>query len=207
MGLGYLNFSETSFRDRMAATDALPQFGDDADLVKAIASGEEGALKELYARYSSGVYGLCVKMLHTPAEAEEALQDVFVRAWKLADRFDPERAKCFTWLIMMARSICLDRLRARKSRPVASDDPLEESDKLVAFDEDTRYRVVLRERADEVRRKLKDLPYEQQLCIELAFFRGHTQSEIAELLSEPLGTIKARIRRGLLKMRELLQST
>ena len=179
----------------------------DVDLVSRIAGREESALGLLYARHSSVLFSLACQMLGDPMEAEEVLQDTFLRAWRHASKYDESRATVFTWLVMITRRQCLDRLRARRNNPLRSSqshtahDAAEEADSRA---QDPRLRTEL---GESIAHKLAIPPDSQRACIELAYFQGLTQFEIAEQLGEPLGTVKARIRRGLRKLRNLLHPT
>lgn len=156
----------------------------------------------LYSRFGDPLYSLCYRMLCNREEAEEALQDVLVRIWKKAPTYDPARSAPFSWMVMMTRSICVDKLRGRrKIIPFSLDiiqDPIDDSVQPPSSN------VEMGEGAKHLKEKLFELPEDQRLCIEMAFFGGRTHREIAEALNEPLGTVKARIRRGLARMRRLV---
>ena len=171
--------------------------------VSQVAQGDESALARLYDASSRLVYGLALRILGEAGAAEEVTLDVYLQVWRQADRFDAARGRASTWLMTMARSRAIDKLRARPQE-------LSESETLEVV-ADTRSEVpgpeqsaALAQQQDQVRKALETLNDEQRQAIELAFFNGLSQSEIALKLNEPLGTIKTRIRNGMLKLRELL---
>ncbi|MDX2111016.1 MAG: sigma-70 family RNA polymerase sigma factor [Verrucomicrobiota bacterium] len=178
---------------------------EDVAFIRRVAARDEQALAELYRRYSGVIYSFAVKMLHDTPEAEEVLQDTFLKAWKLADKYQPERGTVFTWLVTMSRSQCLDRLRARKNNPFRSNQHTTLDSMSPQSQPDSSETSIFKTNlGSEIADKLKELPEDQRLCLELSFYKGYTQHEIANRLKEPLGTIKARIRRGLLQLRALL---
>ncbi len=158
----------------------------------------------LYSRFGDPLYSLCYRMLGNREEAEEALQDVLVRIWRKAPSYDPARSAPFSWMVMMTRSICVDKLRGRRKIVPFNleiiQDPADDTVQSPASS------IELEEGTKELKEKLFELPEDQRLCIEMAFFGGQTHREIAEVLNEPLGTVKARIRRGLSRMRKLVSS-
>ncbi|MEX2208861.1 MAG: sigma-70 family RNA polymerase sigma factor [Myxococcota bacterium] len=183
------------------ATAASGAMATDGELLRRLSEREAHALEVLYARYSSYVMGISLRMLASREEAEEVVQDVFWQLWKAELRYDPARGRFSTWLFSVARFRCLDRLRAReRSLPRASLRELERSE----APDDQEAEVFLVERQKEVRALVASLPEEQRAAIELAFFRGLTHDEIAALTGEALGTVKSRIRRGLARLRSAL---
>lgn len=175
-------------------------------LVGEIAGGSEQALGRLYDRYSRVLYSLIVGTLRDPRDAEEVLQEVFLQVWRLADRFDPRRGNVYRWLVTLARSRAIDRLRSknftRRRETERSLDLFEPaSDPLGPSQLDA---VLMLERADVVRKGLGEIPPEQLEVMRLAYFLGHTQSEIARELEIPLGTVKSRMRQGLIALRARL---
>ena len=177
------------------------QIADD-DLLRAVSRGDESALATLYDRYRLILFGLILRILHDRQEAEDVLQEAFLQVWRRANDFDPVRGRAFTWLVTIARSRALDRWRSLGSRS-----RFVEADEQVANDEviDTAYDLVKAEEGEIVRQALGQLPDEQRRTLLLAYFEGLTQAEIAERLGDPLGTVKTRMRSGLIKLRELLR--
>jgi RNA polymerase sigma-70 factor, ECF subfamily len=174
---------------------------EDVDLLKAIARQDETALAELYDRYRLILFGLLVRILNSREEAEDVLQEVFLQVWRRAADFDETRGRPFTWLVTLARSRGIDRLRNLAARErvalAGAREPSEEvSDAMAdAFRSEQRGLVTS---------ALDQLPDEQRRPLMLAYFEGLTQSEIASKLNAPLGTVKTRMRTGLSRLRELL---
>jgi RNA polymerase sigma-70 factor, ECF subfamily len=181
---------------------------DDQAVVEAMAAGDERAAGVLYDRHAPVMYGLALRLVTEPADAEEVVLEAFAQAWRDASRYMPGRGSVQGWLTMIVRSRALDvvRARIRRARTVDSaaaeghDAPVAMSAGSPAPDqsvEDT-------ERSTALGAALRTLPEPQRHAIELAFFEGLTHQEVAERLREPLGTIKTRIRLGMLKLREML---
>ncbi len=178
----------------------------DLDLVERIKNGDSTALDALYERYSSPVYSLVWKVLQNAEEAEDVALDVFWQVWRQADRYDASRGAPPAWIFTVARSRAIDRLRARhrrEDRTISFDDPAVNLDPL---DEQAAPDLVasFRQTRDAVRAAVTTLSAVQREAVELAFFKGLTHVEIAEKLGQPLGTIKTRIRQGLIKLRKTL---
>ena len=175
-------------------------------MLRKTALRDPAALAELHGCFADHVYSLAYKMLQNHEEAEEVLQDVFVRVWKRSVTFDPQKSSAFTWVIMIARGLSLDRLRSRSRKKELMESWKSESADTTASDPDSsRQSVLSSELSDQISVALGKLPSKQRESLELAFYKGLTQGEIAERTREPLGTIKARIRRGMFKLRELLK--
>jgi RNA polymerase sigma-70 factor (ECF subfamily) len=179
----------------------------DREMLARAVSGDQDAFGELYDRLSGPLYSLAVRMLGDAAEAQDALQDAFLQIWRRAATYDSSQSSVFSWAILLTRGRIIDRLRARGRRlrviAVSTDDeenPSRAADASTA--ESAADTADRNEEAGRVRSVLSKLPAEQREAIELAFFSDLTHHEIAAQLGEPLGTIKARIRRGLLKLRE-----
>lgn len=177
----------------------------DARLLAELAAGQSGSLAELYRLRGGALLALLLRMLGDPQEAEEALQDTFVQLWRRAQHYDAAKAGPFTWMVMIARGLALDRLRRRARQDAAFDCYREAAGTGELDAHDGFARTAGAEAAGHIVRALGKLPPEQRQAIELAFWRGHTQEEIARTTGEPLGTIKARIRRGMLALRQQLK--
>jgi RNA polymerase sigma-70 factor (ECF subfamily) len=170
-----------------------------------MAQGDASGLSEIYDRHSTAVYSLALRIVREESEAEDVVQEVFAQAWRQADRYDARRGSVIAWLLIMTRTRAIDRLRMRQARPdrQSTPDPLV-LEQLPAAGEDPASGLVAQEDEQRVREALEELPLLQRIAIELAFFEGLSQSEIAERLEQPLGTVKTRIRMGLLKLRDVL---
>lgn len=177
----------------------------EADLLARIAAGEEAAFAKLYDRFSPGLFSLVMKMVRDEKEAEDVLQEGFSHIWRRASTYDPLRSSAFTWAVMILRNKAIDRLRIRQRQQRTVDCVTEEFAHSVDAAEQTTEVVDRREDGALVRSALREIPADQKAAIELAFFAGLTHEQIAEKLDAPLGTIKARIRRGLLKLRDCLK--
>jgi RNA polymerase sigma-70 factor, ECF subfamily len=179
----------------------------DAALLGAVARGDERAFAEVYDRYASILLGLLLRILHSRAEAEDVLQEVFLQVWQQARSFDAARGRPFTWLVTLARSRAIDRLRAVESRGRAAQRSAEEGAPAPGAVETADDAVERSERGEVVRRALAELPTEQRQALLLAYVGGMSQSEIAAAEGLPLGTVKTRTRAGLKKLSELLRNT
>jgi RNA polymerase sigma-70 factor (ECF subfamily) len=178
----------------------------DDRLVSALEVRDERALETLYDRYGDYVYSVCLRMVGDVQLAEDLSQEVFLRLWRRPDLYDVSRGRFLTWLLSVARNRAIDERRSRGRRFRLETPPSETSEELLAAaptSEDRDVAVVSEERVV-VQRALATLPPEQRLAIQLAYFGGYTQQEIAVGLHQPLGTVKTRIRLGLQKLRMLL---
>jgi RNA polymerase sigma-70 factor (ECF subfamily) len=188
----------------------VPDGHDDLYLMELVARRDPGALDALYARHAPLVFALCVRILHSQAEAEEVLQEVFLELWRTGDRFAAERGSARVYLIQLARSRALDRVRVRRRRDgliAEAGGPALVASELRAGDparSDALAETVLGEDKVRVRAALRALSESERRAVTLAFFEGLSHSEIATRLGEPLGTVKTRIRRALLRLRGLL---
>ena len=170
-----------------------------AACLRKIAERDQEALHQLYKAYSHRLLGLAFRIIGQMDEAEEALQDGFLQVWKHAHRYDPKRASVETWIFLIVRRKCIDRLRRRRRQPPLY--PVADSDadgNLVDFspspaDQASDHPIL---------NQLRALPPRQREALELAFFDGYTQSEIAALKDQPLGTVKSDIRRALQRLRQ-----
>ena len=173
----------------------------DSDLLHAVARGDQAALAAIYDRYRLILFGLVLRILHDRAEAEDVLQETFLQVWRRAGDFDEARGRAFTWLVTIARSRALDRLRSSGSRARLGEEAAQIPREEVG---DAALDAAKSETGAVVRRALAELPKEQQEALFLAYFEGLTQTEIAARLGDPLGTVKTRMRSGMIRLRELL---
>ncbi|HEX2269735.1 MAG TPA: sigma-70 family RNA polymerase sigma factor [Pyrinomonadaceae bacterium] len=180
-----------------------PAQDNDVDLLKAIAAGDEAALGRIYDRYRVILFGVLVRILNNRAEAEDVLQEVFLQVWRRAADFDETRGRPFTWLVTLARSRGIDRLRTLASRERVAQAGAKDTDEEFS---DAASDAIRSEQRGVVNKALAQLPEEQQRPLMLAYFDGLTQSEIAKQLGTPLGTVKTRMRTGMIKLRELLSA-
>jgi RNA polymerase sigma-70 factor (ECF subfamily) len=177
----------------------------DSRLLQRMARGDRAAFSNLYDRFSRPLFAAALRILGDTRETEDIVHDVFLAMWEKSSAFSAERGTAFAWAVTLTRNRAIDRLRLRRRRgellsaSVPSD---------LGYDETagTADALVFKEKAQLVRSALAALPAEQKQAVELAFFSGLTQEQIAESLQQPLGTVKARIRRGLLKLRDTLRS-
>ena len=193
----------------MAEEAATVQQIADREMIERIGRGDQSAFSALYDRLSRPLYSLALRMLGDAGDAQDALQDVFLQIWSRAATYNPEQSTVFSWTVLLTRSRVIDRLRARKRRLRIVDSATDDEDADVADASTMESAADTADKNDEaarVRSVLNNLPSEQREAIELAFFGHLTHHEIAARLGEPLGTIKARIRRGLLKLRERLRT-
>lgn len=192
-----------------ADTDALPpNLADlsDAELITRASEGDARALETLYDRYSRVVYSFALRIVGDQQLAEEVLQEAFFRAWQQGSAFRSARGSFITWLLSITHNLAIDEVRKRRRRPQKADS--EEPEAVLAGVADTGIQVEeevwLSSLRETIAGALERLPPPQREAIELAYFQGLTQREIAETLGEPLGTIKTRMRLGLQKLREYL---
>jgi RNA polymerase sigma-70 factor, ECF subfamily len=201
--------SASSSTDADARDSATARAAVDAELVRRMRSKDERALGTFYDRWFPVVHGVVSRMLESPDDVEDVVEEAFWQAWRQAERFEVERGSVQTWLLTIARSRALDRLRSRRR---LREDPLDDA---TASEADTSAPTPTApsdpladaehaERSRIVRAALADLPVEQREALELGYFGGLSQSEIAEQTGQPLGTIKTRMRLALQKLRERL---
>lgn len=178
----------------------------DAGLMQRIAQGDRDAFAQLYDRFSGPLYGTALRIVREPAEAQDVVHDAFISLWEKAATFETSRGSAFSWAITLVRNRAIDRVRMRRRRAELLADSAPDDLGLAAMSDAVSGAdaAVTGDEARAVRAAVATLPAEQQKALELAFFGGLTQEEIARKLSEPLGTVKARIRRGLIKLRDAL---
>lgn len=179
---------------------------EDALLVLRMAQGDKSAFAKIYDRFSRPLYATALRVVNDATEAQDVVHDVFITLWEKASTFEAGRGSAFAWAVTLVRNRAIDRVRMRRRRSelLSASAPAD-----LGYDENAPGSgaddsAALGDQAQVVRAAVATLPLEQKRALELAFFSGLTQQQIAEQLSEPLGTVKARIRRGLLKLRDSL---
>ena len=173
--------------------------------VQRIAAGEDDALADLYDQTGRLVYSLALRILGQVADAEEVTVDVYTQVWRSSKNFDSRRGTAAAWLTMLTRSRAIDRLRSRKARG-QREEPLGSVHHLPSPAESPEVAFAVNQEQQRVRKALQVLTPEQRQAIELAFFSGLSHSQVAAQLGQPLGTVKTRIRTGMIKLREQLAS-
>ena len=176
-------------------------------LIERMAAGDEAALAAFYQDFAPTLYGLALKMMKDEKEAEDVLQEGFIYIWRKAAAYNPQLNSPFGWAVMIVRNKAIDRIRSRRRVERIVERVTAEFSHFADADERSVDEPVFSEQRTIVRAGLAHIPEEQRQAIELAFFSGLTHEEIAAHLATPLGTIKARIRRGLIRMRDLVKGT
>lgn len=175
------------------------------ELLRRVGQGDQRSFAEFYDRAVALLFGIALRLMNSREAAEDVVQEVFLQIWEKAPLFDPGRGKPMTWAVTLTRNKAIDRIRSAQRRARLQDELKREATLFEEGEERSSFDAVsLGEVGKLARGALEKLPPEQREAIELAFLHSLSQSEIAERLGEPLGTIKARIRRGLAKMRDLL---
>lgn len=169
-------------------------------------NGDTTAMKLLYNKYKNLLFGLIVSILKNREEAEDCLQEVFTQAWEKADQFDPTRGKVYTFLVTMARNKAIDRTRSRAFKDSEKEDHIINDFTLTLEGEynNPHENMELAERAQMVKNALNNLSQKERKVLYVAYFNGMSQSEISEKLDIPLGTVKYRMRQGMIKLRDML---
>jgi RNA polymerase sigma-70 factor (ECF subfamily) len=180
---------------------------EDLEAIRRVARGDADALAFLYDRHSRIIYSLAFRIVGDPPEAEEIVQDVFAQAWRQAERYDTSRGVVVAWLLMITRSRAIDRVRSRRGLPPLAPDGEKGLSAMADPAEGPELQTLSAEQVRRLKRALDTLPLQQRMTIQLAFYEGLTHVEIAERLEEPLGTVKTRIRLGLLKLRSAVLET
>jgi len=199
--MALLALNRSPVRQRTGHDPDLAHLSDEA-LVALLARGDEGALAELYDRFGAVAYGLALRVIRDAALAEDAVQEAFLMVWRTASRFVAERAKARTWILTLVHRRAVDLVRREQTRRT---DPLtDQPDHGGRTAEEEAWLRLERARVQEA---LKRLPDQQREAIELAYYGGFTQSELADRLGEPLGTVKSRMFTWLSRLRDLLEET
>ena len=176
------------------------------ELLRQVGRGDRRSFEQLYERFSGVLLSIAYRMLNSQEAAEDVLQDVFVQIWKKAPLFDPTRGRPMTWAVTLTRNKAIDLIRSAQRRSGRHDTMLREKRALRYFDDRSSFDAVASDEMSKlVRAAIEKLSKEQRVAIELAFVASMTQAEIAEYLDQPLGTIKARIRLGMLALREMIE--
>ncbi len=178
------------------------------ELLENTARGDRASFRQLYERYSGVLFSSAYQVLNDQAETEDVLQDVFVQIWDKARLYDRKRGKPLTWALTLTRNRSIDRLRSSKRRHRLQDEVEKETAVAEQHSNDQdqpNAQAYTSETKKMVRAAVLQLSDEQRQAIELAYFGGLTQNEIAHKLAEPLGTVKARIRRGMIKLKDLIE--
>ena len=193
----------------MAGSTATEAPSTDLDLVRRMASGDESAIAALYDRYGSVLYAVAYRIVGQKADAEEVVMEAFAQVWRDASRFEASRGSVAAWLTMISRSRALDHIRSRDRRErlntSAAREDQAQTPTMGSWGTDPGYQVEQTERQKRVAEAMASLSPVQRQAIELAYYDGLSQSEIAERLNEPLGTVKTRVRLGMMKLREALR--
>jgi RNA polymerase sigma-70 factor (ECF subfamily) len=180
----------------------------DSDLVDAMAAGDVHAMEVLYDRYNRAVFSFALRMLGDREHAEELLQEVFLRAWRQARKFSESRGTYITWLLSITHNMAIDEIRRlnRRPRKAESSDPVLMLANVRDDNPSVEEQALLGHARTVVREAMAELPEAQRSALELAYFQGLSQREIAEYQDQPLGTIKTRMRLALRKLREHLEA-
>lgn len=191
-------------RQKSAPTDTMSPESSDADLMAALAAGNAAAMEVLYDRFNRPVFSFAYRMVGDRNHAEDVMQEVFLRAWRRAARFSETRGTLISWLLSITHNLAIDELRKVQRRPQKADSA--EPELLMASLRDTGESIeeiaIGSEYGQIVREVLAEIPDAQRIVLELGYFRGMTQREIAEHLDTPLGTVKTRMRLALQKLQD-----
>ena len=191
--------------DRVNEPVPLEESEKDVELLRRVASQDRDAFAEFYDRHATLVYSVACKILNDQADAEDVVQETFIQVWEKAAKFDPKLGKAASWAATMARNKAVDRIRSTQRRTRLAEAAGAETAIANECDATVNEEVFGHDKAQLIQTAIVTLPAEQRQAIELAYFSGLTQNEISEKLKQPLGTIKARVRRGLLKLRDQLE--
>jgi len=179
---------------------------DDEELIRSIMEGKSNALGELYDRYGRLVYSLAFQVVGDSGTAEEVSQEVFLQIWHKAGTYQAQQGKVVTWLSSVARHKAIDSLRRKGARPEGHQVEFENEEESDLVDPiGVEEQVELSQRSLAIRRAISHLPLDQKKALAMAYFKGMTHQEVADATGEPLGTVKTRIRLGMLKLRQLLE--
>lgn len=179
---------------------------DEIELMRRIKARDADALEELYDLYKRLLFGMVISIVKKREEAEDVLQEIFVKIWNKAESFNEDRGNVYSWIVTLARNKAIDRIRSKgyktqQKQSVSIHEPLFslEGDKY-----DPMETTIFSDRAELVKKALEEIPEKQSEVIKIAYYRGMTQSEISEYLDIPLGTVKTRTRQGMIKLKRIL---
>jgi len=182
---------------------AQPQLAPDSVLIENMRTGDEAALSTLYDRYSAMLFGMLVRILRDQQAAEEVLQDLFLQLWRNAAQFDAARGSLPAWLMVIGRNRAISRLRGRRDREVLEENEGDYANTF-ASSQNIEDEAVRAQVARNISAAMEQLPVEQRQAVELAYFEGMTQSEIASKTGIPLGTVKTRVRTAMQTLRQII---
>ena len=186
-------------------TDPASDLETEIELLRRIGQGDQESFAIYYDRIAGTLFSIAYRLLHSREAAEDVLQEVFVQIWEKAPLYDPARGKPTTWAVTMTRNKAIDRMRSIQRRSRLQEDLQQEATTAEPTGEQSSFdAVAIGESAKLLRDAMRELGDDQREALELTYFHSLSQSEIAEHLGQPLGTVKARIRRGLVKLRELI---
>ncbi len=190
-----------------AIGEAASDNNEELKLMKRIKAGEDEALSELYDLYNHLLYGMILSIVKTRPEAEDLLQEVFVKIWQNADSFKEGRGNVFSWVVTLTRNRAIDRIRSKgyKTQQKASSNVDDPAITLEGDSYDPLQTTIYKDRAKLVKKALGEIPEKQSTVLKIAYYRGMTQSEISDHLDIPLGTVKTRMRQGMLKLKNILE--
>ena len=188
------SYLQESERTRVSGSKA-PDHQDDAALIARMRAGDQSAMGDLYDRYSGVVYGVALRVLANTTAAEDVVQEVFLQLWRNPQAFDADRGRLAPWLAVIARNRAIDHLRKRPQEDDIDELPISTG---VDLENDAAQKLAI----EKIRGVLAQIPPDQRKTLEMAFFEGMTHTEIAGKTGEPLGTVKTRIRTGLLALRK-----
>lgn len=187
--------------------DLDPSVQEDMILIKRIAQKDSASFQAFYRKYSGLIFSAIANVLNDHHDAEDVMQEVLVQLWNKAHLYEPRKGKPLTWITTMARNRAIDRIRSKQRRTRLNDDFEQESKQdQVVFDDASAELVEVNERNDIIREAVDKLSPDQKEAITLAYFGGLTQAEVSQQLNEPLGTVKARIRRGVSRLESLIKT-
>ncbi|MBV9659490.1 MAG: sigma-70 family RNA polymerase sigma factor [Verrucomicrobia bacterium] len=185
--------------------DPAPELESEIELLRRISRGDRESFHRFYDRFAGVLFSVAYRVLNNQAAAEDVLQEVFVQIWDKAPHYDPARGKPMTWALTLTRNKSIDRVRSMQRLSRLQGELQQEAETGERFDDRSSFDAVASgETSQLVREAMQKLSSEQREAIQLTYFSGLTQAEIAAHLNEPLGTVKARIRRGMMKLRGLL---